>query len=59
MDYELFGWYFYEFAMSAFQYSILNFLPILITNQAKNYSWKNSQCDNCNNGTVNFFWNKT
>ena len=38
MDYELFGWYFYEFAMSAFQYSILNFLPILITNQAKNYS---------------------
>ena len=42
MKYEIKGWYLYEFAMSAFQYSILNFLPILITNQAYDYSLNNN-----------------
>jgi UMF1 family MFS transporter len=38
LDWEVIGWYTYEFAVSAFQYSILNFLPILVTNQASDYT---------------------
>ena len=52
MEYEIYGWYLYEFAMSAFQYSILNFLPILITNQAEAYSLEKNSCPSCDNKEI-------
>eukprot|EP00519_Triparma_laevis_P013967 CAMPEP_0182493834 /NCGR_PEP_ID=MMETSP1321-20130603/2719_1 /TAXON_ID=91990 /ORGANISM="Bolidomonas sp., Strain RCC1657" /LENGTH=595 /DNA_ID=CAMNT_0024696703 /DNA_START=41 /DNA_END=1828 /DNA_ORIENTATION=+ len=47
-DQELKGWYMYDFANGAFFYSVLNFLPILIKNQAL-YKAQEDFCGECPN----------
>jgi len=39
--YEIWAWYFYEFVTVAFFYSALNFIPILITSQARDMAKEN------------------
>eukprot|EP00518_Triparma_eleuthera_P009223 CAMPEP_0182471984 /NCGR_PEP_ID=MMETSP1319-20130603/21320_1 /TAXON_ID=172717 /ORGANISM="Bolidomonas pacifica, Strain RCC208" /LENGTH=563 /DNA_ID=CAMNT_0024672599 /DNA_START=145 /DNA_END=1836 /DNA_ORIENTATION=+ len=52
---ELNGWFMYDFANGAFFYSVLNFLPILIKNQAL-YEAQKGFCGTCpdNEWAVNF-----